>query len=280
MTGFLAELGKKLAERWVAALVLPGALFVSLAVVAGLLGHRRWADAGLLWQRLDQFTGTGQQGSRMLLLVLALLVASAGAGLAARALGRPVERALSGRWPRPLAPLSTALTDRRNRRWHALDAAAEDPRKRLRRNAISLAEPRFPTWLGDRLAAAMDRVWKEYGLDGSSWSRFWLLLPESTRGQLAEARQRLDDATALGGWAVLYVALGAVWWPSAVLGCCLGLIAWRRARVTGEVYADLVEAAYDVHLPDLLDRLADDGGLRPVNRQLGMQLTERFHKGF
>ena len=30
MTGFLAELGKRLAERWVAVLVIPGALFVSL----------------------------------------------------------------------------------------------------------------------------------------------------------------------------------------------------------------------------------------------------------
>ena len=292
MTGFLAELGKRLAERWVAVLVIPGALFVSVAVAAMILRHRRWADTGLLWQALTEFTATGQDGvglTRGVVVLLAVLIASAGAGLVAQVLGRPVEHALTGRWPFFLRPLTTVLTTRRNNKWTRREgdyqqALAQDQQERLgelrsRRNSIALTPPRCPTWLGDRLHAPAIRVSSEYGLElASSWPRLWLLLPDSTRQPLTEARERLDNATALGGWGVLYLALGVVWWPSAVLGWCLGLIAWRRARATGEVYADLVEATYDVHLAELVNRFCHAEGLHPISLQRGMELTERFRK--
>ncbi|URN10988.1 hypothetical protein LUW77_00475 [Streptomyces radiopugnans] len=39
MGGLLSELGKKLAERWLSLLVLPGALYLAVLGTAALLGH-------------------------------------------------------------------------------------------------------------------------------------------------------------------------------------------------------------------------------------------------
>jgi hypothetical protein len=276
MTVFLSELGKKVAERWMALLILPGAVFVGVATAAVLMGHRNWADFSLVWRRLPD------ANQYAVALLAGLLVTAAGAGLLARSLARPVEYALSGQWPFFLRPLATRLTARRAGRWDtaqqkfqaAKDAGEPQGALRMRRNQIALFPPKHPTWLGDRLHAPEHRVRGEYGLEvESSWPRLWLLLPDTTRAPLAEARQRLDDATAVGGWALLYLTLGVVWWPSVVVGLCLAIVSWRRSRAAGAVYADLVEATYDVHLGDLLDKFSD-----PISPQRGRQLTERFRK--
>jgi hypothetical protein len=292
MTGFLTELGKKLADRWVALLVLPGLLFTAVATAAATLGQRHWADVGALAGLLGRLAGTTTPdgSTRTVLLLVVLLLASFASGLLARALGTPVEHALSGRWPRGFGGLARTLAGRRRRAWaraeqryqQARDDGDRDDLAALvrRRNGIALIEPRYPTWIGDRLAAPAIRVRDEYGLDlAFAWSRLWLLLPETSRAPLTEGRRRLDDATALGGWALLYLALGPVWWPAAVAGAAVGLVAWRRSRMAAGVYADLVEAAVDVHVTDLLDRFADDSGVRPARPQWGAALTERFRKG-
>jgi hypothetical protein len=275
MTGFLAELGTKLAERWVALLVLPGLLFTGAATVAVELGQRHAFDAGLLRTQLARL-GTGQDG---VVLVIAALVVSLGSGFAAQALGRPVESVLVGRWP---ARLARPLIDRRTARWQRLDAEfTADPERialAAARNRVSLAPPAAPTWTGDRMLAPSVRVRKEYGLDlAAAWPRLWLVLPDSTREPLTESRRRFDDATVVGGWSVLYLVLGAVWWPSVLVAGCVAVVAWRRAIATADVYAELVEAAVDVHLDDLLDRFAADD--RPVSPQRGRAVSERFRKG-
>jgi hypothetical protein len=294
MTGFLAELGKKLADRWVALLVLPGVLFTAVAAAALILGQRHWADTRLLADRLGRLMAAGADRPdglvRTVLLLVGLLLAGFASGLLARALGTPVEHGLAGRWPRGFGGLAGALTRRRRRTWARADERCRQARDSgdrdglgvlvRRRNDIALTEPRCPTWIGDRLAAPALRVRDEYGLDLSfAWSRLWLLLPESTRAPLTEGRRRLDDATALGGWALLYLVLGAVWWPAAVAGAAVWLVAWRRSRAAAGVYADLVEAAVDVHVPDLLERFADDSGVRPARPQWGAAISERFRKG-
>ncbi|TMR21985.1 hypothetical protein ETD86_13235 [Nonomuraea turkmeniaca] len=292
MTGFLAELGKKVAERWVAVLILPGLVFTAVATTAVVLGQRNWADAGLLWRRLIEFTTAagGQQQAdlaRTTVLLLVLLVASTGIGFVARSLGKPVEHLLAGRWPFFARPLAAALTERRRRTWNRLkreyqNAEADGDHARLgelaeTRNAVALTEPRRPTWTGDRLHAPATRVRKQYGLDlDAAWPRLWLLLPDSAREPLTESRRRFDEATALGGWSVLYAALGVVWWPSAVIGLCVALVAWRRARAETEVYAELVEATVDVYLDDLLERFDDE--TRPIRPGRGRTVSERFRK--
>ncbi len=294
MNGFLAELGKKLADRWVALLVLPGLLFTTVATAAVTLGQRHWADVSMLGHLMRRLATAGTDRTdnltRTVLLLVILLLASFASGLLARALGTPVEHALAGRWPPGFRRLKIACTRRRrdawaraNQEWERARAAGE--RHNLgelirRRNRIALIEPRHATWIGDRLSAPAIRVRKEYGLDLTfTWPRLWLLLPETTRDPLAESRRRLDDATTLGGWAVLYFVLGALWWPAAVFGVGIGMVAWRRSRVAADVYADLIEAAVDVHIDDLWKRFADDQGVQPTRPQWGKQITERFRKG-
>lgn len=295
MNAFVTEVGKKLAERWVALLVLPGLLFTATATAAALLGHRHWADLGMLEQRLGQLVpppGAGASGDlfRTALLLVVLLVAAVGSGLLANALTTPVERVLAGRWPAPLRRPARACTRRRRNAWNranqewerARDAGDRDRLAELaeRRNRIALIEPTNATWIGDRLDAPTLRVHQEYGVDLTFiWPRLWLLLPESSRTPLTDARRQLDDAVRLGAWALLYLALGAVWWPSAIIGVVVGLVSRQRCRSAADVYAGLVEAAVDVHLEELVDRFTDDQGVRPTRPHWGQQITERFRKG-
>lgn len=146
------------------------------------------------------------------------------------------------------------------------------------RNDIALIPPARPTWTGDRMRALAERVRQQYGFDlAEAWPRLWLLLPDSSRQPLTESRERLDEALRLGGWAVMYVVLGAVWWPSALAGVWAGLVAWHWSRDRTDAYAELAEAAIDVHVADLLDRFNDE--THPLRPGRGPAVTERFRKG-
>ncbi|NNN38371.1 hypothetical protein HLK59_50445, partial [Streptomyces sp. S3(2020)] len=128
MTGFLAELGRKLAERWFTLLVLPGLAYLLVAAAAVRLGQSGWHDWRALWDGFTALTegGPGQQDgvvARAVLLILAAVPVSAAVGALAQALAGPVERALCGPWPDPFSALSARLTARRERVWSAEDAA-------------------------------------------------------------------------------------------------------------------------------------------------------------
>ncbi|MFI6032677.1 hypothetical protein ACIBBD_00570 [Streptomyces sp. NPDC051315] len=314
MTGLLAELGRRLAERWFTLLVLPGLAYLLVAAAAVRLGHTGWGDWHALWDGFTALTeGEPERQSalavRAVLFVLAAVPVSAGLGLLAQALATPVERALCGDWPRPFTALAARLTTRRAAAWREADTAYHDsvaaPALGLpdagrgrseagqgrpdaaqgqadaaahaaRRNALSLIPPERPTWLGDRLRAPAVRLGREYGIDlATVWPRLWLVLPTPTRDILTAARARLDAAFALGGWAVLYLALAARWWPAAAIALTAAAVARRRASLAAEAYAELVESAVDLHLDRLLTRLAEP---RPAPQQ-GRALTERLRRG-
>ncbi|PWI18898.1 hypothetical protein DI272_35710 [Streptomyces sp. Act143] len=284
MTGFLAELGRKLAERWFTLLVLPGLAYLLVAAAAFKLGQRDWHDWHALWNGFAALTegDADRQDAlavRAVLLVLAAVPVSAALGVVAQALAGPVERALCGPWPHPFAGLSARRTRRRADAWSTEDTAYRehrDPERAARRNALSLIPPEHPTHLGDRLRAPAVRLRQEYGIDlATVWPRLWLLLPAATRDTLTEARTRLDTAFALGGWAVLYLPLALYWWPAAPVVLVTALVSRRRAAIAADVYADLVEAAVDLHLDRLHSRLAEP---RPSPQQ-GRALTERLRRG-
>ncbi|MEU6378083.1 hypothetical protein [Streptomyces sp. NPDC046909] len=419
MTGFLAELGRKLAERWFTLLVLPGLAYLLIAATAVKLGQAHWNDWHALWDGFTALTeGTPDHqnslAARAALLILAAIPLSAAVGALAQALAAPVERALCGPWPGPFAPLSSRLTTHRETLWNTADLAhrrqnaladaaarrhltltqtarqaereaaragaagspstgavqpagadagegvsgaaqpagpdaaragrpsgvradlpdatrsarssaapdsaaaglapgaaqpttpassthlaaaqaAQAARARAaryadiaahhtgsaaaqaaRRNALSLIRPEHPTHLGDRLRAPAVRLGAEYGIDlATVWPRLWLLLPASTRDTLTATRARLDAAFALGGWAVLYLPLALCWWPAGLIALVTALVSRRRAALAAEAYAELVEAAVDLHLDRLHSRLAEP---RPSPQQ-GRALTERLRRG-
>jgi hypothetical protein len=290
VSGFLDELGKRLAERLIALLVLPGLLFVGSGALGWVAGGRRWAlPAG--WRPADALTGAGvpssaQGGILIVLALVGLLLVSFGIGLVSQALAGGVERFGCGRWPGWLGGPSRRLTDWRLRRWTDAQNLVDDATGRQRdelvaaRNRIGLQPPRRPTWVGDRLDAADARVWGQYRLDlASCWPRLWLVIPESSRQAVQAGREQFGGAMLVGAWAVLYVLLGVLWWPMVIVGIVVGVIGWRRARTSAAVLADQVEATFDVHAVELAAALGvpvRDDRLTPAE---GKQITERLRKG-
>jgi hypothetical protein len=294
MSAFLTELGRRFAERWVSLLVLPGLVYVGALVAAAALGGSRWTWIGAAGGRITSAladAGVPATAAGAVLPVVLLLGASllgTAAGLVAQAVAGPVERISVGLWPRWADPLARPLVDRRRRRWTAahdrFTAADGGSTSRAElaaaRNRIALQAPARPTWIGDRLHAADSRIWNEYGLDLSyCWSRLWLVIPDTSRQAVQDCRDRFAAAQLLGAWALLYAALGVLWWPALVAAAAVGLTGWRRGRAAAEALADLVEAVVDIHAPDLANAV---GVPIPDNRvapDLGRQITQRFRKG-
>jgi hypothetical protein len=296
MTLFLQELTKKLAEKWLTLLVLPGLLLVGTTAVGLLLGRARWAD----YQRLaSESTAMAQELTArgpvaIILVVVAVLLGSAAAGLVATTLRSIVQWLWLGDWPRWAGVIGQPLVAMRCRRWWQADApyAQElisqqrgdstrdtDLLDRLARarNRIALAEPARPTWIGDRMAAVDARVLAEYQLDlSSAWPRLWLLVSDATRGEVQTAGTAFDAATTLAGWSWLYLVLGVIWWPAAVIGAVALTCAWVRGRATINVYAELVESVVDLHLRLLADALQLSE--KPID-ELGAEITSRLRKG-
>ncbi|GAA1650788.1 hypothetical protein [Catellatospora bangladeshensis] len=283
-------LGARAGERWVTALALPGLLFTGLAVVAAVLGQRDWDDVGglargLAANPLDELAATP---SGVALAIALVLLAALAAGVLAHLLSVLVLAGWEGRWPLPGAV--RLATERRRRRWNALQArfeqalaagAAPPTAERLgrRRNAIALAEPQRPTWLGDQLAAVATRVHAEYGVDlGAAWPRLWLLLAADARHEVRTARAELDSSAVLAGWGLLYLALGILWWPAALAGIVALLVAWAGARRTAARLAELVESTVDLHLADLARALGEATD-RAVTPETGRRITARLRKG-
>ncbi|MBO0915478.1 hypothetical protein [Streptomyces laculatispora] len=291
MNGVLSELGRRLAERLVALLVLPGLLYLGAALSAAALGGARLDEAGRAVRRaVAPITGAVATPSAsswlsVALLLTAVLVAAGASGLAAQAAGAVVDRVWAGPWPDWAERLARPLTDRRARAWDAADrlrdgtTGAELDARTARRNRIGLRRPSAPTWMADRLRAADSRIWQEYGLDLTvSWPRLWLVLPDSSRTAVQAARERLTATTLLAGWGVLYALLGLLWWPAVAVGAVIGVTAWRRTRAAFDTLAELVEAVVDVHGPELAAALGVPVSDQRLTPPIGRVLVERFRK--
>jgi hypothetical protein len=302
MSAFLTELGRKIAERWVSLLVLPGMLFVAAATAGSIVGQAGWYDFALLRRQLvlPAADPALRTPTAAVLIVAAVLACSAVAGLTAQLLGRIVERIWLGEWPRFVRWLGRPLIALRRRRWNRaalrhqealelkarLISAGADTAElpdtaalNAVRNRIALTSPRRPTWIGDRVLAVDARVHTAYDLDlASAWPRLWLILPDAARTELSTARQRFDDAARFAGWGLLYVVLAIVWWPAAVVGAITVASAAVRGRAAIETYTELVESAVDLHgraLAASLDIPCDDG----LTKEVGFAVTGRLRKG-
>jgi hypothetical protein len=296
MNNFFQELARKLAERWVALLLLPGLLLAAAAWASVHLGHslavpqltRAAADLGKVFSR--------QPGGVQALLVAALLLVSTGAGLAVQALAPAMRLIWLGQWP----VLQRQGTLRRRARWH--DQVAE--RRRLTRdhpvgsrtpeqqrliddaagraNHIALAEPGRPTWMGDRISAVEQVALNRYGLDLTfAWPRLWLVLPDHARAELTTAHAAFTAAVITGTWAWPYLLLGLVCWPAALAGVVTGAAGWARARKAVADMTALSEATLDLHVRALAIALGvgDPAATGPISSTEGEAINALIRKG-
>ncbi|MGW4064630.1 hypothetical protein ACWEGE_40520 [Amycolatopsis sp. NPDC004747] len=288
MNAFFTELGKNLAGRWAAALAVPAAVFVAVGVVAAVLGPAHALDFALLRSRVT----TVSTGPALVWAAAGFLAATTLAGLAVRALGgvvvaawgaggtglgRPFVALRRLRRRRAAAKADAAtlavLADRENR-----PARAAARRAVLRRDAISEVEPEAPTWAGDRLRAVAVRVRRGTGLDlTTTWPRLWLLLPDAARVELTTVQERCASAARTPVWGLAYLAVGVYWWPALVPALWLLLVSrWRIRRSVG-VYADLVEAAVDLHGREVAERLGFEA-VGPLTPEVGERVSEAIRK--
>ncbi|MBT3150003.1 hypothetical protein HTV45_03620 [Streptomyces sp. CHD11] len=299
MGSLLTELGKRLAERWISLLVLPGTLYLAAATVAHTLGHRHALDVGRLTDRITVWAQTSVAttlGGQAVLLA-AVLAGSATAGIVAQGIGSLVERLHLAAdwytWPPVLRRLAHRLTVRRQRLWraaasdwhrHREEAALVrtrgerlDPaQRRAAYAAMTRVAPEYPdrpSWSGDRIHAVAVRMDRDHHLDfAAAWPHIWLLLPEENRVEINASRQALARAMVLAAWALLYLPLTIWWWPAAAVTATLTLTSWRRTRTATDTYATLLEAATRVHARDLADRLGLDA-TGPLTAEAGDALT-------
>ncbi|MFF0490937.1 hypothetical protein ACFYTQ_18110 [Nocardia sp. NPDC004068] len=281
MGGLWSELAKKLAEKWLTMLVLPGAFYLAVAAAALTLGHAHALDVGLLVRRITAYAkdpAVGTTGGQVALLA-GILAGAAAVGLCAQAVGTLVEHlALAAdwtTWPRlAYRPVRWAVA-RRRRRWEAAGAAydeelrkalAPDPADRpdpvLRHRAartrarVAVERPERPTWSGDRVHAAAVRLDRDLHLDlATVWPPLWLLLPDAVRTQITDARTASTRAATLAAWSILYVPLTIWWWPAAPLALVIALTARHRIRAATDTYATLLESATWLHIGSLATQL-------------------------
>ncbi|AZP14898.1 hypothetical protein EJC51_01265 [Streptomyces aquilus] len=278
MSGFLGQLGQKLAERWLTLLVLPGALYLASAACARALGQTHPIAVNRLSGHVTAWSHsrTAATTAGQVLVLAGVLAGAAAAGLAAQALGSAIERGVLAadwrQWPFPVRDIAARRTASRRARWDALHeeysalyraagptgttVTDEDRDRRLatwhRKTRIAAERPERPTWSGDRINTAAVRLKRDRHLDmGTLWPHLWLTMPETTRTQITDARQDLTRATTLGGWTVLYAALTWWWWPAAVLAGVLTAVARHRIRAATDTYATLLEAAARLHTGEL-----------------------------
>ena len=270
LTSFWEEVASRLADRWASA-VTPALLFW----VGGMLA--------LVWER-GGTSGVAEPAdwiarlpwpvqAAVLVAALAIVLTSA---LVVRRLITPVLRLLEGYWPSPLEPVRQRLVARHAARaaklqdaWSNLapgideDTASPQERaeyvrldRRLRRMPDRPADI-MPSHLGNILRAGESRPFTKYGLDPvKCWPHLWLLLPEQVRDELTAARASLDAAVASFLWGLLFLT----WIPWTAWAAVLGIVVsgaayrfWIPNRA--EVFADLVEAAFDLHRRRLYDAL-------------------------
>ncbi|TVZ94918.1 hypothetical protein [Streptomyces sp. BK340] len=302
MSDVLVELGKKLAEKWLTLLVLPGALYLAVGVTANVLGHThpfdvlRLSDQVTAWAKVP---AAGTFGGQVVVLA-AIGAGAAGVGLVAQALGSLVEHlsfAANWRgWPPGGRAWADRATRRRRERWRrrrqlagsaqarahiadpnssgAAEAAAFTAWAEVYR--VGSEEPARPTWSGDRVHVAALRLQRDVGVDlGTVWPHLWLMLPDTPRSEITTVRQALTRASTLTAWSVLYLPLVLWWWPALFITTALALTGHHRFRAATEAYATLLEAVVRLHAGDLARQLGLDC-TGPLTEADGAGLTDHL----
>jgi hypothetical protein len=284
MTGFLAEVGQKLADRWAALLAVPGLLYLAAVTVAAVLGQGHAVSYPDLSRKIAAWAASPalKSAGGTALIITAVLAGSVAAGLTAAAGGRLIETLWT--LPGDRAPARWLASRRRDRSAQLKEIAdtSDDPaavrRAIARADRICLVEPACPTWTGDRLRACHVRIEAAYGLDlAATWPRLWLTVPDTVRAELGTARDAFSAAARLTAWAALYLFLGIWWWPAIPIAAVAAITSAARGRLATGNLADLIESAIDLYSAELATQLGEHLN-GPVTPALGRRVTTRMRK--
>ena len=298
LAGFWSAVGGKLADRW-SAVAGPAVVFWAGGILA-------WIYAGSSWDRLSRITDwlNDQKVGGQVAALLGALVVVVGSALVVQRLTTPMLRLLEGYWPRWANRLTSRLRDQARKNaevddasWQQLQAELEEPAKveqraqqlselaeleQRRRHRPSVPERLLPTRIGNILRAAETRPYDNYGLEAVVvWPRLWLVLPDSARQELSTARASLDSSVAAVIWALAFCAFTPLAWWAAPVGAGIAVTGWRWWVPTrAEVFADLVEATYDLYRGTLYRQLRWPLPSRPADeQQSGKDLTKYLLRG-
>lgn len=282
MTGFLAEIGQKLADRWAALLAVPGLLYLAAVTAAAVLGQADAVSYPDLSRTIASWAASPalKSAGGTALIIAAVLAGSVTAGLAAVAGGKLVEALWTLPGDRPPAKWLVGRRRERSARLKEIADTSHDPvavRKAITRaDRICLVEPGCPTWIGDRLRACHVRIEAAYGLDlAVAWPRLWLIVPDTARAELGAVRDEFSSAARLTAWAALYLVLGTWWWPVVPIAVVTGIAGVSRGRLATGNLADLIESAVDLYGGELIAQLGEPA----VTPAIGRRLTTRMRKG-
>jgi hypothetical protein len=311
----LENFSGKFAEQWVTALLTPAFAFWVGGFIA-LIQHQGWraiathgkqstqiSESNMLllgWQSLAAPFSKYPEPLQIAILISCFCAIALSAFIVQR-FDLTVLRFLEGYWHPWLRPLQKRLTRREKTRLHKIEtrlaalaqrhvtSLSTDEKAEYTKldwqlmHMPSAADQLMPTRLGNILRATERRPSERYGLDAIiCWSRLWLLLPDTTRKDLQEARAELNTAARLWLWSLLFSVwtfLGA-WWafPIGAIAAWFTYYVWILDAAN--TYADLVDAAFDIHRTLLYKSLRWQlPATAAAEIEAGKQLTEYLWNG-
>ncbi|GAB3970095.1 hypothetical protein GCM10029978_042740 [Actinoallomurus acanthiterrae] len=252
MESLLTGIGGKLTDRWVSLLALPGVAFTLTLFAACWLHPVGAADAldpAVISRRLDMlFRGWLHSGTHRLILFVVGGLATAASALVVGELGRAIGLLWIGRRPWMVRLMRPVITRRRRR----ADAAAAKDGYQVRDRYL----PTRATRIGDSFRLVQERVQVQYGVPlGLLWPWLWQLCDESDRVPTRKAWDGYTGAAVRVAWALGYLLISWLWWPTALVGVFLTVTASLAARRAAADFAMAAEALVDLKIKALAEAL-------------------------
>lgn len=281
----------KLADRWSTALFTQAFVFW---LGGGLAALQRFG-----WDVFVDFYKKLPEPLPIGVALLALLVITA-SGFIVQQFEFTTLQLLEGYWPSWCRSLQKYLIRRQRQRFNQIDQQYQMFNRQgltkltseehqayiqvdLKLSEFPDRERILPTKLGNILRAAEDRCTGKYGLDAIiCWPRLWLLLPDSAKSELSEARNSLNLIIRLWLWSFLFILWSPVlwvWWPFPI-GLVATWLAHRWMLQAAMIYGDLLESAFDLYRFQLYEALHWPLPTNPKEeRELGRMLTDYLWHG-